>query len=120
MKHPERGHINETPLRGLVSTILSQKLANGVQDGQSLSQRRVRKYPHGEAGGELRRIGHKQKHTGIRGNRNKTSFSFTDEERETLRRGLRILARLIVRTHMRRQLTGRQAGSERKDKDHAP
>ena len=56
--------------------------------------------------------------TGSLSDRKETPASYTAEERETLRRGLRILALLIVRTHMRRQLTGRLAGSERKDKDH--
>ena len=61
-----------------------------------------------------------QKHTGSLKKENKASISYTDEDRETLRRGLRMLARLIARAHMRRQLTGRRAESEGKDKDHAP
>lgn len=66
------------------------------------------------------RNGGSQKHTGSLKRENKAYISYTNKERETLRRGLRILARLIVRSHMRRQLNGRRARSERKDKYHAP
>ncbi len=67
----------------------------------------------------MQRYRERRKCTGSRSGRKETHVSYTAEQRETLRRGLRILARLIVRTHMRRQLTGRRAGPERKDKDHA-
>ena len=50
----------------------------------------------------------------------KTSFCYTDEERETLRRGLRMLARLIARVHMGRQLSMRKGGAADSSKDHAP
>ena len=68
----------------------------------------------------MQRDRERQKCTGSLSGRKETPISYTAEQRETLRRGLRILARLIVRMHMRRQLTGRRAGSESKDKDHAP
>ena len=50
----------------------------------------------------------------------RTSFSHTDEQRKRLRRGLRILARLIALAHMRRQSSVHQAGPAGKSKDHAP
>ena len=34
---------------------------------------------------------------------NRRTTAYTAEERETLRRGLRILARMIARAHLRRQ-----------------
>ena len=61
-----------------------------------------------------------QKHTGSLRKEKKTSFSYTDEERETLRRGLRMLARLIARVHMRRQLSTHKGGAADSSKDHVP
>ncbi len=52
----------------------------------------------------MQRDRERQKCTGSRGGRKDTPISYTDEQRETLRRGLRILARLIVRAHLRGQL----------------
>ena len=47
----------------------------------------------------------------------RTSFSHSAEERETLRRGLRILARLIALAHMLRESPVHQAGTVGKSKD---
>ena len=60
-----------------------------------------------------------QKHTGSLKKEKNTSFSYTDEEREILRRGLRMLARLMAREHMRRQSSTRKGGSADSSKDHA-
>ena len=61
-----------------------------------------------------------KKHAGSLKKERKTYFSYTDEERETLRRGLRMLARLIARVHMRRQLSMHKGGAADSSKDHVP
>ena len=58
--------------------------------------------------------------TGSRKKVKRTTFSYTDEERETLRCGLLMLARLIARTHLRRQLSMYQSGAANKGKDRVP
>ena len=60
-----------------------------------------------------------KKHTRSLRKEKKTSFSYTDEEREALRRGLRMLARLIARVHMRRQVSMNKDGAAESSKDHA-
>ena len=61
-----------------------------------------------------------RKHTGSLKKERRISFSYTDEDRDTLRRGLRMLARLIVRAHMRRQLSMNKDGAANSSKDHDP
>lgn len=116
---PIRGYINAVPYKGLFSASPLQRLGDALQDVQSLPKGRAQRPRRSEAGEEMPRNGESQKHTGSLKKENKASISYTDKDQETLRRGLRILARLIVRTQMRRQLSRRQAESERKDKDHA-
>ena len=65
----------------------------------------------------MRRNKERQNHTGTRIKGKETSFSYTGRERETLRRGLRILTRLIVRSHMRRHSSVNHAGTVGKSKD---
>ena len=45
--------------------------------------------------------------------RERASLSYSDEEREVVRRGLRILARIIVAAHLRRQTS--RSGAEAKN-----
>ena len=58
----------------------------------------------------MQRERERQKCTGSRSGRKETSIPYTDEQWEMLRRGLRILARLIVRAHLRGQLPVYQPG----------
>ena len=56
-------------------------------------------------------------HNGRKPSTNSRTTAYSAEERETLRRGLRILARMIARTHLRRQAS-RSAASPRPTKEH--
>ena len=44
-----------------------------------------------------------RRHNGRNPSRDQRATVYTAEERETLRRGLRIIARMIARAHLRRQ-----------------
>ena len=61
-----------------------------------------------------------QKFAATRQEEMKDSFSYTNEKREALQRGLRILARLIARTHRRQQPSNHQAEAANKGKDRVP
>ena len=67
----------------------------------------------------MRRSNGRHRHTRSQRTGKKTSFSYSDEQREVLRHGLRILARLIVRTHMRRQSLENQTKAVSKKKNPA-
>ena len=51
----------------------------------------------------MRRTGRKKTSPRIPGSPNESSTTHTAEQRERMQRGLRILARMIVRAHLRRE-----------------
>ena len=53
----------------------------------------------------MRRADRKRTSTRIPGSPKKSSTAYTAEQRDQMQRGLRILARMIVRAHLRREVS---------------
>ena len=69
----------------------------------------------------MKRFNRRHKYPRSRGKEKEASISHSDKQRETLLRGLRILARLIVRAHLRRrQSSVYQVGEVDKSKNDTP